>query len=89
MSIGQGAQVLDKTLKERTEALAIDRPGAQAPDKTLKDRTEAFTHLVSQGAIVLDKTLQERTNALATSIGQGADMLEQDARPTAPVSSTP
>ena len=72
--LGQGAQALDNTLKQRTEVFAATvGQGAGILDKTMKDRTEAFTNLVSQGAVVLDKTLQERTDALATAIGQGAD----------------
>ena len=83
-AIVQRTSTLDKTMKDRTEALQASlaarieglensvAKGALLLDKTMKDRTDAFTGLLSQGAVLLDNTLKERTDALAVAIAEGA-----------------
>ena len=53
--VSQGAIVLDKTLKERTNALATSiGQGADVLDKTLQDRTECVQRHDRQKAALLD-----------------------------------
>jgi hypothetical protein len=87
--VGERANALDKTLKERTEALTASLAtrikgletamgqGALVLDKTLRDRTDAFTASVSQNAGVLDKALKDRTDAFTASIAQNAGSLDK------------
>jgi len=70
-AVGQGALVLDKTLRDRTdEFTASVSQNAGVLDKALKDRTDAFTAAIAQNAGALDKTLKERTETFAQTIGQ-------------------
>ena len=87
--VGERANALDKTLKERTEALTASLAtrikgletavgqGALVLDKTLRDRTDAFTTSVSQNAGVLDKALKDRTDAFTAAIAQNAGALDK------------
>ena len=87
--VGERANALDKTLKERTEALTASLAtrikgletavgqGALVLDKTLRDRTDAFTASVSQNAGVLDKALKDRTDAFTAAIAQNAGALDK------------
>ena len=91
--VGERANALDKTLKERTEQLTASLTtrikslettmgqGALVLDKTLKERTDAFAASVAQNAGALDKTLKDRTEAFVQTIGQtgaGLDKTLQD-----------
>jgi hypothetical protein len=87
--VGERTAQLDKTLKERTEALTASlatrikslettvSQGALILDKTLKDRTDAFAATIGQNASALDKTLKDRTDAFAQSVVQNAAGLDK------------
>ena len=85
----QRTSALDKTMKERTEALqgslaarikGLETSVAQGAillDKTMKDRTDAFTASIGQGANLFEKTLKDRTDSLTGTIAQGAVALDR------------
>jgi hypothetical protein len=85
----QRTSALDKTMKERTEALqgslaarikGLETSVAQGAillDKTMKDRTDAFTASIGQGANLFEKTLKDRTDSLTGTIAQGAVALDK------------
>ncbi len=87
--VGERTISLDKTLKERTEALTSSLAvriksletsmgqGVLLLDKTLKERTETFAATVDQTASSLGKTLKERTDTFASTINQNAVALDK------------
>ncbi|MGI8852528.1 MAG: hypothetical protein ACR2GC_04395 [Methyloceanibacter sp.] len=77
-SVAQGAIVLDKTLKDRTDTfINLVSQGAVTLDKTLTDRTEAFSHLVAQGTVSLDKTLKDGTEVFTNLVSQGVIIVDK------------
>ena len=77
-TVGQGAGMLDKTLKDRTEALTnLVSQGAVVLDKTLQERTNALATAIGQGADALNKTLADRTEAFTNLVSQGAVVLDK------------
>ena len=70
--------MLDKTLKERTEALASTIGfGAAAIDKSLKDRIALLATSIGEGTQALDRTLQGHGEAFNAALTHQAAMLGQ------------
>ncbi len=84
----QRTTALDKTMKERTEALQASlanrikglettvAQGAILLDNTMKDRTDAFAISITQNAAGLENTLKQRTDAFITLLSQGAVLFD-------------
>ncbi|HKQ54822.1 MAG TPA: hypothetical protein VJT12_02920 [Methyloceanibacter sp.] len=80
-SVAQGALLLDKTLKDRTDAFTgLLSQGAVLFDNTLKQRTDALTVAIAEGAGSLDKSMKDRTEAFRATIADGAGTLDQSMR---------
>ena len=70
--------MLDKTLKERTEALASTIGfGAAAIDKSLKERIALLATSIGEGTQALDRTLQGHGEAFNAALTHQAAMLGQ------------
>jgi hypothetical protein len=77
-SVAQGALLLDKTLKDRTDAFTgLLSQGAVLFDNTLKQRTDALTVAIAEGAGSLDQSMKDRTEAFRATIAEGAGTLDQ------------
>ena len=77
-SVAQGALLLDKTLKDRTDAFTgLLSQGAVLFDNTLKQRTDALTVAIAEGAGSLDQSMKDRTEAFRMTIAEGAGTLDQ------------
>ena len=77
-SVAQGALLLDKTLKDRTDAFTgLLSQGAVLFDNTLKQRTDALTVAIAEGAGILDQSMKDRTEAFRATIAEGAGTLDQ------------
>ncbi len=84
----QRTTALDKTMKERTEALQASlanrikglettvAQGAILLDNTMKDRTDAFAISITQNAAGLENTLKQRTDAFTNLLSQGAVLFD-------------
>ena len=76
-SVGQGALILDRTLKTRTENfVASVVQGALGLDGLLKERTKLLAASIGEETAALDKSLRDRTETFALSVGQGATGLD-------------
>jgi DNA anti-recombination protein RmuC len=76
-SVAQGALLLDKTLKDRTDAFTgLLSQGAVLFDNTLKQRTDALTMAIAEGAGTLDQSMKDRTEAFRVTIAEGAGTLD-------------
>ena len=70
--------MLDKTLQERTNALATTiGQGADALNKTLADRTGHFNAMIDQKAALLDKALVERAGAFTAAVDERAASMDK------------
>ncbi|MGD9501078.1 MAG: hypothetical protein AB7V40_01160 [Methyloceanibacter sp.] len=76
-SVAKGALLLDKTLKDRTDAFTgLLSQGAVLFDNTLKERTDALTVAIAEGAGSFDQTMKDRTDAFTNLVAQGAVLFD-------------